>query len=295
LRLRIYTLLVFLPLLCSAQTLLQRCIGEVPDQEPRRQLGPSPATMSWCRQLPGWNLYERAGELYQGGDHAGASRLALQAAEQGNPIAQLRVAMMYAKGDGVAVNLAAAGRWYKAAAAQGEPGAENLLGTIYEYGSTPAFAAYGIADNWDVAARLWQASAAQGWAPGEFSLGRAFQYGIGVPLNLESAIHWYEKAAAQGNAQAGYFAKYLRDNHGLDGSSRDDQERAILGRLTGRTVPFAPPTGTTFHHLSERLAFVHHEYVQQQCAKLAAIYTNAQQVYKACVDRGGAGYALPPQ
>ena len=286
---------MFLLPLASAQTLLQRCIGEVPDQDPPGQIGPSAATMSWCRQLPGWNLYERAGELYQRGDHTGAGRLALEAAEKGNPIAQLRVAMMFAKGDGVAVDLGAAGHWYKAAAAQGEPGAENLLGTIYEYGSTPAFSPYGIADNWDAAGRLWQASAAQGWAPGEFSLGRAYQYGIGVPLNLQSAILWYEKAAAQGNAQARYFAKYLRDNHGLDGSSRDDQERAMLGPVAGRTVPFAPPTGTTFHHLSDRLAFVHREYVQQKCAKLATVYTNAQQVYKACLDRGGAGYSQPPR
>lgn len=291
-RLQPCALLLLLPL-ASAQTLLQRCIGLVPGEQPHHPLGPSPATMSWCRELPAWDLYERAGQLYQSGDHAGAARAALQAAEQGNPVAQLRLAMMYAKGDGVPVNLAAAGRWYKAAAAQGEPQAENLLGTIYEYASTPPFATYSIADNWDAAGRLWQASAAQGWAPGEFSLGRAYQYGIGVPVNLQNAIFWYDKAAAQGNTQAEYFAKYLRDNHGLDGTSRDDDERAMLGPLTGRTVPFTPPAGTTFHHLSERLAFVHREYVSQQCSKYSIMYTNAQQMYQTCMDRGGPGNKAP--
>ena len=65
-------------------------------------------------------------------------------------------------------------------------------------------------------------------------MGRAYQYGIGVPLNQQSAISWYDKAAAQGHGQAQYFAKYLRDNHGADGSSRDDDERALLGPLMGR-------------------------------------------------------------
>jgi len=275
----------------SAQTLLQRCLGLTPGREPRGPVTPSPATMSYCRQLPAWNLYEQAGQLFQAGDHAGAARLALQAAQAGNPEAQLRVAMLYPKGDGVPRDAAAALRWMQAAAAQGEPMAEDLLGTIYEYGRSTGF--YAIADDWDKAAGLWQASATQGYAKGEFSLGRACQYGIGVPVDQQAAISWYDKAAAQGDSQASYFAKYLRDNHGVDGSSRDDQERAILGSLLGRTVPFIAPFGTTFHHLSERLAFVKQEYKNQEDAKALAYYSMKVRAYKECKEAGRDGCISP--
>ena len=268
-----------------AQTILQRCLGITPGQPRQGPFGPSPATMSFCRQLPAWNLFDQAGQRFQAGDHAGAARLALQAAEAGNPEAQLRVAQLYPKGDGLPQSAAEAFRWMKAAAAQGEPMAQDLLGTIYEYGRSTGF--YAVDDNWDLAARCWQSSASQGYAGGEYSLGRAYQYGIGVPLDQNQAIVWYDKAAAQGHSQAAYFAKYLRDNHGMDGSSRDDQERGLLGALRGRTVPFIAPTGTTFHHLSERLAFVNQEYKNQENAKARALYDMRVRAYKDCKNAGG--------
>jgi TPR repeat protein len=94
-----------------------------------------------------------------------------------------------AKGDGVPRNHSIALRWLRAAVLQGDPLAEDLLGTVYEYGQSSGYADYGVADNWDIAAKLWQASASQGWASGEFSLGRAYEYGIGVPLNLQNAVY----------------------------------------------------------------------------------------------------------
>jgi TPR repeat protein len=275
--------------MASAQTLLQRCLGIVPGREPAHKIGPSPATMSYCQQIPGWSLYEQAGQRFQSGDHAGAARLALQAAEAGNPVAQYRLAGLYGHGDGMPRNSAAALRWLKAAASQNEPLAENDLGQIYEYGRSK----YDVDDDWDLAAKMWLASASQGWSLGEFAMGRAYQYGIGVPLDLNKAINWYDKAAAQGHGQAVYFAKYLRDNHGFDGSSRDDDERAILGPLPGRTMPFSPPAGVEFHHLAERLAFVKREYVDQENAKAAANYTMRARRYKECRDAGGDS-CLPP-
>jgi len=276
-----------------AQTLLQSCLGIVPRQEPKHQVGPSPGTMPSCRQLPGWSLYEQAGQRFQAGDHAAAARLTLQAAEAGNAIAQSRLATMYAQGDGVPVNAAAALHWMQAAAAQNEPIADNELGFVYEYGRSGRYAGYGTADDWDLAAKLWQASASQGLSVGESSMGRAYQYGIGVPLNLQSAIYWYDKAAAQGHAQAAYFSKYLRDNHGFDGSSRDDDERALLGSLIGRTMPFTPPSGVTFHHLAERLAFVRGEFNEQERAKAIANYNMRARQYRECKDAGGDSCLAP--
>lgn len=58
--------------------------------------------MAFCRQIPGWEPYEQAGQRFSAGDRAGAVRLVTQAAEAGNPLAQLRLAMLYEAGDGVA-------------------------------------------------------------------------------------------------------------------------------------------------------------------------------------------------
>jgi hypothetical protein len=274
----------------AAQTTLQRCIGVVPGQEPKRKVGESPATQAWCQQLPGWSLYDQARRRFEAGDHAGAARLLEQSAQAGNPLAQFRLAMAYRQGDGVPMNGPAEIRWLEVAAAQGEPASEDLLGTVYEYGQSRN---YGVADNWDTAARLWQSAASQGWMLGEFSMGRANQYGIGVPLNLQIAISWYDKAAAQGHSQAAYFAKYLRDNHGFDGTTRDDDERALLGPLAGRTVPFLPPVGFAFHHLAERQAFVKNEYLGQERAKAEANYQIRLRQYKECTAAGGSN-CLPP-
>ena len=78
-----------------AQTTLQRCLGITPGQFSAK-IGPSPATMSYCRQLPAWNLYEQAGEWFNAGDKAGAACLALSAPEAGNQLAAERLAQMCA-------------------------------------------------------------------------------------------------------------------------------------------------------------------------------------------------------
>jgi hypothetical protein len=71
----------------SPNATLQRCIGTVPGQPRPQKIGPSPATMNYCRQLPGWELYEQAGQRFQAGDHPGAAKLLLASAKAGNPIA----------------------------------------------------------------------------------------------------------------------------------------------------------------------------------------------------------------
>jgi TPR repeat protein len=76
---------------------LQRCLGITPGQA--RFAGGPPATAQYCEQLPGAALYNQAGQHYQAGDRAGAAKLATSAAQAGNPLAQLRLAIMYEGGD----------------------------------------------------------------------------------------------------------------------------------------------------------------------------------------------------
>lgn len=206
-----------------------------------------PATQQYCKQLPGAALFDRAGERFQAGDHAGAAQIVTQSAEAGNAVAQLRIALMYAQGDGVPHSFKKAVEWYRRAAAQGEPESQSELGGFYEAGDF-------VEENWDLAARLWEASAMSGWLKGQFGYGRAYQFGIGVPQDRQQAIEWYEKAAAQGHPDAKQWAHSLTDLTNNIGF-RDDVERSIVMDVPGHMrfgVGAGDPAGVTFHNSAQR-------------------------------------------
>ena len=206
-----------------------------------------PATQPYCQQLPGAELYNQAGQRFKAGDHAGAAQILTRAAEAGNAVAQLRLALMYDQGDGVRRSSRAAFAWYSRAAALGEPESQNQMGLFYELGE-------GVAENWDLAARFYQASAAQGWTKGQFSLARAYQFGIGLPQDRQESIAWYRKAAAQNNAKAEYWGKWLRDPTNNIGF-RDDVEHDIViaGKLRfGAQLMGGDPRGIVFHNSAQR-------------------------------------------
>jgi TPR repeat protein len=48
----------------------------------------------------------------------------------------------------------------------------------------------------------FQLAAAQGNALGEYNLGFMYDYGEGVPQDYATAVHYYRLAAAQGDADA---------------------------------------------------------------------------------------------
>jgi hypothetical protein len=191
------------------------------------------------RTVPGSDFWEEGKRRYLAGDHAAAAQLILKAAQAGHPDARNQIGYVYEAGDGVTKSPTEAAKWYQAGATQGHARCQFALGSLYEAGS-------GVKENWDEAARWYQKSAMQDDEYGMYSLGRAYQFGIGVPLDLNTAIMWYDKAAAKGHDKAAYFAKHLRDNHGVDGSSRTPEEQAMLGPLIQRMVLTARPLGTPF-------------------------------------------------
>jgi TPR repeat protein len=168
-------------------------------------------------------------------------------------MAALRLAIMYDQGDGVALNKRDAFHWYMSAAQSGEPAAENEVGSFYEDGAV-------IQQDWAEAAKWYQLSVQSGWGLGELNLGRAYEYGIGVPLDLQAALDWYSRAAAQGVGQASFFANYIRDNHGMDGSYLSDEEQTIYNTeipglpTLGHMVP--PATGRVFRNKAERFSYI---------------------------------------
>ena len=171
----------------------------------------------------------------------------LRAAQAGNAVAQLRLALLYDQGDGVPQSAKAAFEWYSRAAAQGEPESQNQVGLFYELGE-------GVPENWDLSARLIQASAQQGWMKGQFSLGRAYQFGIGVPQNRQLAVEWFAKAGAQGNAKGDYWAKWLRDPTNNIGFRDEIEHQIVIGSKLrfGSTLLGGDPNGVTFHNSAQR-------------------------------------------
>jgi len=227
---------------------LQRCLGSKWGAE---RMDHGPGTQPSCKELPGADLYDKAGVRYQSGDHAGAARLAEQAAEAGNALAQLRLAMMYDKGDGVPRSGRAALNWYTRAAKQGEPAAQDQLGQLYEEGDE-------VPENWDLAYKLYYTSAMQGWKFGQFSLGRAYQFGIGVAQSRPLAIEWFKKAAAQGDGQSDYFARWLSDfTNNIGFRTNTEHDFVIGGKLRfGAELMGGDPAGVTFHNSAQRVLWL---------------------------------------
>ena len=251
----VFALIATAPLLAQgtgvvmASGLVQKCLGITPGAD--KMTMPGPATQQYCRQLPGAELFDQARVRFQSGDHPGAAQMVRKAADAGNVEAQLRLALMYDQGDGVARSSKAAFAWYSRAAAQGEPESQNQLGAYCELGE-------GVAENWDLGAKFWQASALQGWGKGQSAFGRAYQFGIGVPQNRQEAVAWFRKAAAQGNGKAEYFAKWLRDPTNNIGF-RDDAEHdvVIAGKLRfGASLIGADPYGLVFHNSAQRAVWI---------------------------------------
>jgi TPR repeat protein len=228
-----------------ATGLLQKCLGITPGAA---KMMKGPATQQYCKQLPGADIYDQAGERFQAGDHAGAAQIVKKAADAGNAVAQLRLALMYDQGDGVSKSSKTAFGWYNKAAAQGEPESLNQVGLFYEGGEF-------VDENWDLAAKLYQASAQQGWVRGQFSFGRAYQFGIGVPQDRQQAIAWYRKAAAQKDPDGDHWATWLSQMTNNIGF-RDDVERGIVmntlrPRFSG-ILSGGDPYGVTFHNSAQR-------------------------------------------
>jgi len=74
----------------------------------------------------------------------------------------------------------------------------------------------------------------------------------------------------------------LRDNHGLDGSSRNEQEQALFGPLIGRTLLTPPPVGTTFHNSTERLAYLRRVAQEEARLKARIAYDTKLREYEDC-------------
>jgi tetratricopeptide (TPR) repeat protein len=139
--------------------------------------------------------YEDGKAAYERRDYTTALTKFRSAAQQGDAGAQNILGVMYANGQGVALDYKEAVRWFQISAQQGDANAQNNLGNKY-------FNGQGVAQDHKEAVRWFQLAATQGNAPAQFNLGFMFERGQGVAQDYKEAVRWFKLAAAQGDENA---------------------------------------------------------------------------------------------
>ena len=137
-----------------------------------------------------------------------------KAAEQGNPNAQLGLAVRYYRGEGVEQDYMEAVKWFMKSAEQGNASAQNMLGNCYYRGD-------GIQKDYTDALSWYGKSADQGNVNSLFSLGYVHYYGTSgkpdyygkeIDRNYSEAAKWFKKAAEQGHEKAACYVDYIPCN-----------------------------------------------------------------------------------
>ena len=138
---------------------------------------------------------EEGRRAYMARDFERARALWLPLAEGGNAEAQAWVGSLYANGDGVEADAAAAFAWYLKSADGRNVLAQSNVGAMYAMGS-------GVAQDMAEAVRWLRRAARGGDANARFNLGVLYSQGNGVPQNNARAAEWYRKAAETGHYQS---------------------------------------------------------------------------------------------
>jgi len=116
-------------------------------------------------------------------------------AEEGEVAAQLELAGLYAKGQGVRTDMAEALKWYTKAAGQGNVEAQMKLGGMYIAGKV-------VRKDSAEAAKWFMMAADSGNAAAQCQMGRMHMVGAGVAKDDVEAYKWASLAAAQNDPAA---------------------------------------------------------------------------------------------
>lgn len=117
------------------------------------------------------------------------------AAEQGMPDAQALLGQILLDGRGISQDATQARYWFAKAADQGHLMGINMLGRCYELG-------WGGEIDAAAAAVQFKQAADQGMEWGMYNYANLLLRGNGVPRNETEALDWHRKAAALGNAKS---------------------------------------------------------------------------------------------
>ncbi|KAF2716869.1 HCP-like protein [Polychaeton citri CBS 116435] len=138
--------------------------------------------------------------------------------------AQLKMGSAYELGAlGCEFNPALSIHYNALASKQGEPEADMALSKWFLVGSEGLFA-----KNEEYAYLYAERAASSGLPTGEFAMGYFNEIGMRVPVNLEKAFEWYQKAADHGNEDAQGRIEGLRNKQVLN---KRDHEQVAINRI----------------------------------------------------------------
>lgn len=137
--------------------------------------------------------FDQGNEEYENGNYEAALKIFMTLAKMGEANAQLTIACMYESGVGVQRNLEESGKWYRLAAEQGHPVAQNNLAVV-------------LLDANPKEAIQWLFKAAESNVPfAQSMLGDIYSGCYNLPSdirdsmrNTDEAIKWYKKAGGSG-------------------------------------------------------------------------------------------------
>ena len=115
---------------------------------------------------------------------------AVKLAENNDPVAEYKLAHMYATADTLPGNKKQALAWLERAAAHGHIEAQYEFGNALREGN-------GVVQDYERAAKWLQLSAERGYADAQYALGQMYRMGMGVPVDNARAYMWFNLAAAQ--------------------------------------------------------------------------------------------------
>ncbi|HEY8277359.1 MAG TPA: tetratricopeptide repeat protein [Methyloceanibacter sp.] len=132
---------------------------------------------------------EDANAAYRAGNYELALKIWAPLAEQGDGVAQLRLSVMYAEGEGVPKNDAESLKWGRLAAQNGIIAAQLIMGARYNEGR-------GVPKDPGEALKWFEKAANKGAAYGQFSLGLMYAGDSGIPQDKVQSFKWFTLAAA---------------------------------------------------------------------------------------------------
>jgi len=135
---------------------------------------------------------------YDKGDYEAARTLLKPEAEKGDPEAQVKYGLIFAKGLGVPSDAAGAFTWFQKSAAQGNVEAMYCMGVAYDVGD---------AGKQDPAKAVeWYRKAAEkDHLKAQYNLGQILLKGDGVPADHVEAVKWLQKAADKDYGAAEFY------------------------------------------------------------------------------------------
>ena len=134
---------------------------------------------------------------YLMGDYARAMEMLTTLAEQGNAVAQLKLGIMYARGEGVPPDSVAALRWLASAAEQGQTEAQFEVGVAHRDGlATPV--------NGKLAMYWFQRAAEAGVTHAYSAIGEMYLRHQDVPRDYAAALGWFLRGAQEDDADSLY-------------------------------------------------------------------------------------------